>query len=313
MAKSRKPLFSVKEIAFLTLPLLFVASLWVIPEPLYIVAYASGRAGVCPLKQSVSIRHVVNELNATTKKIDSQSTIEVKEPNGGLWRWKTPYGTFWAPPETSVPFLLSEQATRIYGTGERRVRKGDVVLDCGANVGTFTREALNAGAKLVVAIEPSERNVEALRRSFAAEIAQGKVIVYPKGVWHREEELKFFVYGNSALDSFVMPERVEEKAKPREVRLPVTSIDLIVAELKLERIDFIKMDVEGAERNAMEGAQGTLAQFHPRMSIALENLPDDQYVVPPLVLKAWAGYRQECGRCTLAPNGLIQPDVMFFY
>ena len=55
----------------------------------------------------------------------------------------------------------------------------------------------------------------------------------------------------------------------------------------------------------MNGAQTTLAKFHPRMSIALENLPDDQYVVPPLVHKAWAGYRQECGRCTLAPMGLF--------
>ena len=297
----------------MTVPLLFVASLWVIPEPLYIVAYASGRAGVCPLKQSVSIRQVVNRLNRTTEEINSHSKVEVKEPNGGLWQWTTPYGVFWAPPETSVPFLLSEQATRVYGDGERRVRQGDVVLDCGANVGTFTREALNAGARLVVAIEPSERNVEALRRSFAKEIEQDRVIVYPKGVWHREEVLKFFVYDNSALDSFVMPERVEEHKKPREVKMPVDSIDRIVAELKLKRVDFIKMDVEGAERHAMKGAQRTLAQFHPRMSIALENLPDDQYVVPPLVHQAWSGYRQECGRCTLAPNGLIQPDVMFFY
>jgi hypothetical protein len=56
---SKKPLFSAKEIAFLTVPLLLVASLWVIPEPLYVVAYASGRAGVCPLKQSMAIRRSV--------------------------------------------------------------------------------------------------------------------------------------------------------------------------------------------------------------------------------------------------------------
>ena len=115
-------------------------------------------------------------------------------------------------------------------------KKATWFATCGANIGTFTREALSAGAKLMVAIELSERNVEALRRSFAAEIEKGQVIVYPKGVWHREEELKFFVYGNSALDSFVMPERTEEHSKPREVRMPVTSVDLIVAELKLDRI-----------------------------------------------------------------------------
>ncbi len=308
-----KPRFGAKEIAFVAVPLLFVASLWVVPESLFLVAYASGRAGACPLKQTVFVRQAVNELNRTTAEIASQSTVELKEPNGGLWRWNTPYGIFFAPPETSVPFLLSEQATRIYGDGSRRVRKDDVVLDCGANVGAFTREALNAGAKLVIAIEPSARNIEALRRTFAQEIEQERVIVYPKGIWDRDGMLKFYVYENSALDSFVLAQRVEENKKPREETVAVETIDRIVDELKLKRIDFIKMDVEGAERNAVEGAQQTLAKFHPRMAIALENLPDDQYVVPPLVEKAWSGYRQECGRCTLAPNGLVQPDVMFFY
>jgi FkbM family methyltransferase len=313
VAQAKKPLFSRKEIAFMTVPLLFVASLWIYPEPMFLVVYAAGRAGTCPLPQTLAAKRVIDRLNETTLSIAGRSMIEEKDAKAGLWRWSTPYGTFWAPPETSVPFLLSEQSTRVYGDGERRVRKGDVVLDCGANIGTFTREALGAGASLVVAIEPSARNVEALRRSFATEIGQGKVIVYPKGVWHREEELKFFVYDNSALDSFVMPARPEEKAKPKEVRLPVDSIDRIVAELKLERIDFIKMDVEGAERHAVTGAQATIAKFHPRMSLAMENLPDDQYVVPPLVMKAWPGYRQECGRCSMASNGLIQPDVVFFY
>lgn len=297
----------------MTVPLLFVGSLWIYPEPMFLVVYAAGRAGECPLPQSLKAKQVIDELNRTSLSIGSRSMILAKEPNGGLWKWKTPEGIFWAPPETSVPFLLSEQATRVYGDGERRVRQGDVVLDCGANIGTFTHEALQAGAKLVVAIEPSERNVEALRRTFAKQIEEGRVIVYPKGVWHREEELKFFVYENSALDSAILQERPEEGRKPKEVRVPVQAIDNIVAELKLERVDFIKMDVEGAERKAMEGAQQTLGKFHPRMSIAMENLPDDQYVVPPIVKKAWPQYRVECGRCTQSASGRIQPDVMYFY
>lgn len=313
MPKRTKPLFTAKEIAFLLIPLLLVPALMAFPELAFLTPYATGRAGICPLTRTLAVKRVVDQLNETTLSIAAHSAVEEKDENAGLWRWKTPYGTFWAPPDTSVPFLLSEQATRIYGDGERRVRKGDVVLDCGANIGTFTREALNAGAKLVVAIEPSERNVEALRRSFSVEIGQGKVIVYPKGVWHSEDELKFFTYDNSALDSFVMPERPEEQTKPREVRLPVNSIDRIVAELHLEQIDFIKMDVEGAERHAITGAQATLARFHPRLSIATENLADDQYAVPPLVLKAWSGYKQECGRCSMTQSGRIQPDVVFFY
>ena len=307
-----QPRFRVGIIAFVAVPLLLVASLWVVPESSYIVAYASGQAGACPLTQTVFARQSANAVSQTTAEIASQSTVELKEPNGGLWRWNTPRGIFFAPPETSLSSLLAEQAT-LYRDGSRLVRKDDIVLDCGAKVGAFTREALNAGAKLVVAIEPSLPNIEALQRTFAREIEQERVIVYAKGVWHREDTLRFYAYGNSALDSFVLAERVEENRKPRQETRAVETIDRIVDELKLKRIDFIKMDVEGAERNAVEGARQTLAKFHPRLAIALENLPDDQDIVPPLVEQAWPGYRRECGRCMAAPNGDIRPGVMFFY
>lgn len=297
----------------MAVPLLFVASLWIYPEPMFLVVHAAGRSGICPLRQSLSVRMVIAEMNETSSRIMAASTVDQKDEKAGLLRWRTPNGVFWAPPATTVPFLLAEQETRVYGDGDRRVRRGDIVLDCGANIGTFTREALNAGAELVVAIEPSNENVEALRRNFAAEIEQGRVIVYPKGVWHSEEVLKFYSYDNSALDSFVLKERWETTTLPKEVQMPVNSIDRIVAELKLGRVDFIKMDVEGAERHAIRGAKQTLQRFHPRMSIATENLADDQYVVPQLVRQTWPGYQQECGRCTTTQDRRIQPEVVFFY
>src|SRR5262249_48747180 len=148
-----------------------------------------------------------------------------------------------APRDTRVSFLLSEQESKVYGDGPRRVKPGDIVLDCGANVGVFTREALDAGASLVVSIEPSARNVECLRRNFATEVAAGKVIVYPKGVWDKDDEMVMYVYKNSALDSFVMNGRTEESGRPVPQKFKVTTIDEIANELKLPRVDFIKMDI----------------------------------------------------------------------
>ena len=84
---------------------------------------------------------------------------------------------------------LAEQERRIYMAGSVNVNAGDTVLDCGANVGVFTRVALAAGAKQVVAIEPAPDNVACLRRNFASEIAAGRVIVYPKGVWDKDDVL----------------------------------------------------------------------------------------------------------------------------
>ena len=49
-----------------------------------------------------------------------------------------------------------------------------MVLDGGAHVGVYVREALDRGARLVVAIEPAPANVECLRRNFPEEIADGR-------------------------------------------------------------------------------------------------------------------------------------------
>ena len=76
------------------------------------------------------------------------------------------------------------------GRADGAVRPGDVVLDCGANVGVYTRHALEAGARLVVAIDPAPENIECLRRNFSEEIKAGRVVVYPKGVWDKDEVLQ---------------------------------------------------------------------------------------------------------------------------
>ena len=60
----------------------------------------------------------------------------------------------------------------------------------------------------------------------------------------------------------------------------LTTIDKIVEELQLERVDFIKMDIEGAERKALAGARNTLAERKPRLALAGYHLEDDQTKIP---------------------------------
>ncbi len=231
---------------------------------------------------------------------------------GGFELWKTPHGSYWIP-EGSVSgltFTLAEQVRDIYQNPEHRVKKGDVVLDCGAAVGVFVRTALSRGAGKVVAIEPSPRNVECLRRNFAGEIQTARVIVYPKGVWNREETLKMWVHQNSVLDSFVMKDR-PEGPETGEVSLPVTTIDRIVEELRLERVDFVKMDVEGAEQQAIAGGRGVLLRFQPVLAIATENLPGDEDRIPEAVRRENPRYIATRGPCMPKRFGL-RPEVVYF-
>jgi hypothetical protein len=82
--------------------------------------------------------------------------------------------------------------------------------------------------------------------------------------------------------------------------------------LNLPRVDFIKMDIEGAEVPALQGAAGTLARFRPRMSISTEHYPDDAAKITQVVRSAVPSYASACGMCFLFV-GRIRPYVLHFY
>ena len=181
-------------------------------------------------------------------------------------------------------------------------------MDGGANVGVFTREALSLGAARVIAVEPGPENVEALRRTFTTEIAAGKVTIYAKGVWDKDDVLALYVFPhNSGADSFV----VNGPAPHTEVKVPVTTIDRMVAELGLPRVDFVKLDIKGAAPKALLGAKQTLAAFHPRLAISTEEPKDFAEFIQGPIQAGWSGYRRECGMCALFREGFV-PMVMFY-
>jgi len=220
---------------------------------------------------------------------------------------------FWIPRGNRLALaeVLGEQEEDVYALHGRGVRAGDVVLDCGANVGAFSRHALEAGARLVVAIEPSPENVECLRRTFAGEIRDGRMILYPKGVWDREDKLVIRRIGGQSGGSSVALKFAGSEAGPT---VPLTTIDKLVEELRLDRVDYIKMDIEGAEKRALAGAKATVARFKPRMAISMEHLPDDVEAIPAVIERLWPGSKTECGPCVWVKTGLVnavRPDVVF--
>jgi FkbM family methyltransferase len=236
----------------------------------------------------------------------------------GYELWETELGQIWVPAGSGfLAFDIGEQTPRrIYGTASRAVQRGDIVLDCGANVGVFVKTALNLGARLVVAIEPAPENLTCLRRNLRSEIAAGRVIVVAKGVWDREGYLSFQQdKANPAGDHFITdaPAAASDK-DPSVLRLPIISIDALVAELQLPRVDFIKMDIEGSERFALAGARATLSKYRPRLAICSYHKPDDPDVIPSLIKQANAGYSTDCGVCALnTAQWRLEPGVLFFH
>jgi FkbM family methyltransferase len=242
------------------------------------------------------------ELHANTRQVRAEN---------GYKLWSTPSGEFWVPDTSDgiLKVLLAQQERKIYGDAQSGgVRAGDIVLDGGAHVVTYVRTALQAGAAKVVAIEPSPEALECLRRNFAREIASGRVIIYPKGIWDEEKRLVFYSNGNGAAgDSFV-----ERGANAKVIAdIPVTTVDKIVAELGLPRVDLIKADIKGAGTRMMTGARDTILAFHPRMIVSVEEAPEDPASIKAAVLRIAPDYRFRCGPC-LFTGDEIRNDTIFF-
>jgi len=281
-----------------------------IPSTRLFALYAAGRASRCPLNKAIDSFAVPSKRVAIEKQLNHDKKLLVDDPKG-YHLWETTMGRYWVPKrdDSMLTDNLAEQATQIYGDREYGVHPGDVVFDCGANIGVYTRAALTAGAKLVVAVEPAPENVECLRRNYATEISQGRVIVVPKGVWNREDVLVLREDADdSARDSFVG----SYGPALHETPVPLTTIDRLVEELHLASVNFMKLDIEGAEKQALLGARNTLQKYHPRMAVATEHLPDDPVAIPKVILAEAPSYSVVCGDC-LDLGAWVRPEVLFFH
>jgi FkbM family methyltransferase len=230
-----------------------------------------------------------------------QST-RLLESDGRLRRFSTNRGEWWVPEGSPrvLPILLSQQETDLYG----EIRPGDVVVDCGAHVGVFTRHALVRGASKVIAVEPAPDPLECLRRNLAREIADGRVVIISKGIWDSQGELSFALNGNAdAAGSFV-----HKGSSAPQIVVPVTTIDALVAEYG--PVTLIKADIKGAAPNMLRGARETLLRYRPRLVIATEERSEDPGELVNLARSIQPKYRESCGRCYLA-DGAIQLEVLF--
>jgi FkbM family methyltransferase len=198
--------------------------------------------------------------------------------------WDTPVGPFrdtcWG--FHTINDLLKEQLEdKIYDLDSAGVKQGDVVIDVGAHIGTFTGFALKKGARLVIAFEPDPIYITLFKKNFEEEIRSKKVLLIEAAAWDSTTNLTFNTMSNNPLQDHEQGESV----------VSAVTIDNTIMDLELDNVDFIKMDIEGAERNAVAGASKTISRFKPKMALCTYHLPDDPEVISSLVFSAYPGYK----------------------
>ena len=170
-------------------------------------------------------------------------------PARGYWVAQYKRERLYVPsPRTAILGHFLKSYERVY---ERyfRVKKDEIVLDIGAYIGSFTMTVAKR-AKKVLAIEPDPKNYACLKAN-VSRFANVRTI--RKGVWNSKKKLKLY------LDSrYPVAHSVVIQPGNKSVDIEVDALDNIVSELGFNKVDFIKMNIEGAEIEALEGAKQVL-------------------------------------------------------
>jgi FkbM family methyltransferase len=164
-----------------------------------------------------------------------------------------------------------------------------MVLDVGANIGlsALALAPLLPGGR-ILAVEPSPRTVAALHRTLALNGLQDRVAVEAVAVGATPGEAAFHAAGHSAGAHLMDPGTLGAAALP-QVRVPVETVDALVARHGLARLDFVKIDVEGFETEVLDGARATLARHRPLVFAEFNawTLQCNRSANPRAVLEDW--------------------------
>lgn len=85
-------------------------------------------------------------------------------------------------------------------------------------------------------------------------------------------------------------ESIYKGSRVRIEHVQATSIDEFVCIRGIDRVDFIKADIEGAERNMLKGARNVLKKYAPSLALCTYHLHDDSEVLPFLIGEANSEY-----------------------
>lgn len=175
----------------------------------------------------------------------------------------------------------------MYGTPD----DDDVIFDCGAASGDTVAKFLPYISRgTIYAFEPGDEAFAALSRKYATD---SRIVPVKKGCFRYDGEIGFVDAGNSGSGY------VHENAV---LKIEVVSIDSFVRSEGISRLDWIKMDIEGAEFDALIGAEETIRRFKPKLAISIYHRPEDMIEIPRLVHRMCSGYRFRFGHHSIG-NG----------
>ena len=177
-----------------------------------------------------------------------------------------------------------------YEYGKVCLNKNDTVLDLGANFGMFSAYASAKGCN-VYAFEPTIETIDKYLRKTASINPSINISNYAVSNVNGtqiftldKKDCRCNGISETKKNLFIL------KHEEEKILVPTITIDKFIDDNNLKSVDFIKADIEGAERLMLCGARKTLREFEPDLSICYYHLLDDYKVLTDLIKSANPNY-----------------------
>ena len=150
-----------------------------------------------------------------------------------------------------------------------KLSKKESIVDLGAYDGDTIREFLHFTGgeyRRIFAFEPDEKNFKKLAKKTEGMSA---LSLFNLGAWDKKETLHF-------------EKKAGRSSHKSETGVPINfdSVDNVIT----EPVSFIKMDIEGAEKKALDGAKETIKKYKPKLYVCAYHRNEDFFALPEKIL-----------------------------
>ena len=161
------------------------------------------------------------------------------------------------------------------------MHENEVFFDCGAFIGDTLNDFIRITEgkyKRVICFEPNIDNVTLLKKTIS-EKSYENVDVFPCGLSDKKQTLHFSGSSENG--------RIK---KYGEITIECDTIDNLCYD-SVDKVTFIKMDIEGSEFYALKGAERIIKRDHPKLAICVYHRMDDFYTLTKCIKAIYSGYK----------------------
>lgn len=163
---------------------------------------------------------------------------------------------------------------RIYDGFFSKINNLNLVVDVGSNVGLFTELVLTRGANQVISLEINKKAIKTFKERYEND---SRVKLIEKGLGYVSGISEIYIDPNNSLVSSILPNHTTNLIHKEKIDI-ISFSDLVKSE-NLQKIDLIKIDVEGSEYGIFNGMteedmnkiENILLEFHDNFGNILED------------------------------------------